>query len=279
MATIAQRVARSNRQGDRSQRQRAPGNAGGDQALMRDDVGIRMTGAEYDMYQKVGTEKTKIGNAQTALDTAYGKLDTEYHTQRKAIADAEARLRKAENVDLNGQYEKAKKGFVPVRVVDGDQVQQTYYLPREAVDKMNNELFNQEGGYVGNWVDGGKFYNVDTTLRDSGEKYGKELHQSMRTAELEVENMWFTEAEKQLKIAQKQNAPKIAKAWEQINNAKTALNTTYATSLGTLGDEEESIRTARNELNKYDQWTEDDVKEIKTQQEASTKHRQALFGG
>lgn len=86
--------------------------------------------------------------------------------------------------DAIGSSSAPSMDLVPVRVVNGNNVEQTYYLPRSTVDQMNAETFNQgKGGYVGNYVDGG-FYNVD--VRASGGERGKELHESLGAAANQV---------------------------------------------------------------------------------------------
>jgi hypothetical protein len=83
--------------------------------------------------------------------------------------------------EISGAYDSAigsskapSMDLVPVRVVNGNTVEQTYMLPRSSVDQMTN----------GNWVDNGQYYNVD--VRVGGKIQGEEIHTAMGTAANQV---------------------------------------------------------------------------------------------
>ncbi len=83
--------------------------------------------------------------------------------------------------------------MVPVRVVNGNNVEATYMLPKSSVDQMNKDSFNKgKGSYTGNYVDGGKFYNVDVRVTGTGGKRGQELHDALRNASIDNEKALAT---------------------------------------------------------------------------------------
>lgn len=91
---------------------------------------------------------------------------------------------------INAAYAQAaaknKVPLVPVRVVNGNNVEATYMLPKTSVDQMNKDSFNKgKGSYTGNYVDGGQFYNVDVRVTGTGGKRGQELHDALRNASID----------------------------------------------------------------------------------------------
>jgi hypothetical protein len=76
--------------------------------------------------------------------------------------------------DAIGSSSAPSMDLVPVRVVNGNTVEQTYMLPRSSVSQMSN----------GSWVDNGQYYNVD--VRVDGHVMGEEIHNAMGAAANQV---------------------------------------------------------------------------------------------
>lgn len=87
--------------------------------------------------------------------------------------------------EINSAYSNQAKKFntnlVPVRVVNKDKVEATYMLSRDTVNGMAGSFNKGKGSYYANWVDGGKYYNIDVNVRGGGAR-GHELHSSIQGA-------------------------------------------------------------------------------------------------
>ena len=87
--------------------------------------------------------------------------------------------------EINSAYSKQANQYnpqlVPVRVVNKDKVEATYMLPKETVDGMGGSFNKGDGSYYANWVDGGKYYNIDVNVKGGGAR-GHELHTSLQQA-------------------------------------------------------------------------------------------------
>lgn len=179
----------------------------GEAKEFRDDAGWRMTDTDYESY--LGNEKSfkkSVNKAQGQLDEAQEKIDAstaENAAFEKALSGIDI-----SNTTLSNSWNTYQKSFLPVRVVTNDNIEGTYYLPKEVIDKMDADSFNQKGGYVGNYVDGGKNYNVDTGGR------GQELHDALRAGTTSVKAQFY-----------EQNAGNVKKAQEGESTARAELGT------------------------------------------------------
>lgn len=181
MATLAeQRLASRTRERDRSDfRVRNASEAVPKDTYYRPEYGWVMSDAQVKKEQEVeGTY-----NKATADATAKVKQND---------ADYQAAIARGSG-DINSAYDEAisasKKptmDLVPVRVVNGNTIEGTYMLPKSTVDDLNSNTFNKgSGSYVGNWVDNGANYNIDVRT-NGGKVMGKEIHDSLRTAQDQV---------------------------------------------------------------------------------------------
>jgi len=158
-----------------------------DTARFRDDYGFALT---QEGYEKLNIDQADF---KGKYDTALASIDT-----------AESQLPKQTTDKAWGDY---KKSWFPVRVVNGNNVEQTYMVPFEAIDAMNTETFNQgDGSFVGYWfnkegqavashADGGVYYNVDVTPRGISDSYGKELHESIGGIEPELKDKFYEKSD------------------------------------------------------------------------------------
>lgn len=141
---------------------------------MREEYGLIMTGEQYEtLNADLADTKTKRDEASDRLDTAQKNLDA-------AVSKGNALIEAAKQKVLD-QY---NNSLVNVRVVNGQNVEANYRLPRSVVDKLNTTVFNRgDGSYTANWVDNGAFYNVDVVPRGTSDAYGKELHEMIGGAQ------------------------------------------------------------------------------------------------
>lgn len=127
------------------------------------EYGAHMTPEAYENLQR------ELGISAGNREKAYADLDY-----------AESQLGDIQT-SIDGAWASFQNTFQPVRVVNGMNVEATYYLPPDVIESMNNgsmgTINTGDGSYVGNWVDDGAFYNVDVTPQGGDDSYGKELHE------------------------------------------------------------------------------------------------------
>jgi hypothetical protein len=156
-----------------------------------DEFGLIMTPTQHDELQGNLAESRKARDeANQKLSANQSKLDSAYKTQQQMLADQKAQIEaEASGAYINaGNINISGPAMETVRVVSGSNVEASYMLPRSVIDQLNTQSFNQgDGSYVANWVDGGKFYNVDVTPQGTSDSYGQELHSMLSGAQSSVQ--------------------------------------------------------------------------------------------
>lgn len=151
--------------------------------VMREDIGVPLNQPDYDNASGI---LGKISDAKTTY-----KRETD-----SLIGQAKNKIKTAFN----------DENLVTIRVVNGNSIEGEYKLPKEAIDKLNAEIFNQgDGSYVGNYKSD-NIYNVDVVPRGTSDAYGKELHEAIGKAVEDYQGIVATErqaVEKELAGAQK----------------------------------------------------------------------------
>lgn len=245
----------------RSRERRSTGRLrrGGNDAALKpyrpyyDDVGFRMDPQSHVEYVKT-VEK---------LEKDYNKKVNEINKSRSsaeaAYNDALKKL-KGTIVDPNKAWKEAKRDFLPVRVYTGNRLEGVYYLPRDVIEGLNTQVFNQgDGSYVGNWKEKGKAYNVDTVPRGTSSGYGKELHQLLKDTEDQLYSQFMAEA----KRAQKESR-------RAYDKQKAALDTELAGTLKTLDASRSALDTQRDQFYQP-------IRDAKSDYERRLKNRRRLF--
>lgn len=174
------------------------------QARYRDDYGFAMT---EEGYQNLLAHQKEFGSSAEEA--------------RRALAKAQGQVDSAGNVaSMDEMWDKYKQSWSAIHVVNGSNIEGTYYLPKEAIDKLNSGSFNQgDGSYVGKWNKDGS-YNVDVVLQGGDDAYGKELHEAIGKAEGEIKTQYWKSNESKVKEAQKRNEAAKKKAQDQIDTEK-----------------------------------------------------------
>lgn len=137
----------------------------------RDDYGWVMSdedvAGEKEIEQQYLNRAAKVKAQIAKADKAYRQ---EIASRSGQVGSAyDSAIAKARNPD-----------YVPVNVVSGSTIEHTYMLPKATVNAMNTKSFNTgDGSYVGNWVNNGKAYNIDTRVTGTGGRRGKELHEAL----------------------------------------------------------------------------------------------------
>ena len=174
------------------------GSGGGqpDRAKFSKDYGIRVTGDQLKELQTADADFEK--RIAAFKKGAYDQVNKAKGTLASQKADFTARVAGAQK-ELKGAQGQVKQGWdqvgkareqatvdnmfkqwfandkTPVRVVSGNEVQGTYYLPREAVDRLAKDQ-----GLNGAWVDKGKNFNIE--VNQGGRMQGQEIHDALREA-------------------------------------------------------------------------------------------------
>ena len=239
-----------------------------DQALYREDLGFNLTQGGYGQYKEdetaFNTAVAKANKELTGYDAQLKTQKTELDAANKAISSAYGDLK---GTSLEGEWDKYKSTFKPIRVVKGDTVEATYYLPEDAISSLHTDAFNKSGSYTGNYVDGGN-YNVD--LRIGGKVLGKELHDALRNASTSVQANFYETA-----------APQVASANKQIDSARSSLDE-QKSALGSAYDsmqaERDKVAAEQAKVKAAETGRQEQVAAVQGQYEESRGHRQSLFG-
>jgi hypothetical protein len=234
-----------------------------DQALYRDDLGFNMTEADYKNYQEDEVAY------QSASAKSYGDLDTFNSQTAKAQGELDSaystldKLSKSSRVTLDSEWGKINDGFETLRIVNGVDVEAVYKLPKEAINKLNTESFNQEGSYTGHWMEDG-IYNVDVNI--DGEGYGKELHEAIGGAVTKMKADFYETNAEAVARANKENRSLISSKRGELNTVTNTLASQQADADDLLFSLTSSAE-ARDKERDY----------LKTEYTESKAHRQGLF--
>jgi hypothetical protein len=192
-AQLEQATPRVRERGRDDQRIRSAQEAKPKDVYYRPEYGWIMSNADVAREEAIKGQYDKA-----AGDVAAGIADQE-RQYRDALAHGETQINSAYSDAVAGAQNPANVPLYAVRVVNGNNIEGTYMLPKSVIDEMNQKSFNQgDGSYTGNWVDDGKFYNVDVRARGIGPR-GQELHDAMREttqtfAEAQAQNQKLYEA-------------------------------------------------------------------------------------
>ena len=197
----------------------------------RDDVGWKMSDEAYAGFKE---DESKFN---TALSGGY---DTIKSARATNVADAakvneqERELSKLKGTDLATEYKKYSKSFIPVRITNGNKVEATYMLPKEAARSLDKKLSKS---FFTGWFNNGKVLNVDVKAR-GGKIQGGELHDAFRNGVQNVKASFYKANAGDVKKANKEIADAKATGASQIANARTNL----ANSENVLASEYDTLK-------------------------------------
>ena len=171
---------REARRGRSDDRYRSPHEAKPKDTYYRPEYGWIMSDA--DVRAELETKKQYDANVVNVQNQIAANKQAYQQSLEKGRSDISSTYAKAIQ-----SIKKPTIDLVPVRVVNGNTVEATYHLPRAYVNDLNMNTFNKgDGTIVANWVDGGRFYNVDVKAQ-GGKMAGQELHDAFRAGVQEVE--------------------------------------------------------------------------------------------
>ena len=120
-----------------------------------------------------------VGLAAEQQQKAITDYDNTYKTKMSAADSSGAGIISQAQAQLSS-VKKPSFDLVPIRVVNGNNIEQTYMLPRSVAEGLHEKFTGGNEAYLSNWVDDGKALNVDVNV--GGQPYGKELHQALTDA-------------------------------------------------------------------------------------------------
>lgn len=149
------------------------------------------------------------------------------------------------NIDKNTAAKDAwdDREKFPVRVVNGNNVEQTYYLPKSVARELNND-FQGNGTYYSAFVGNGNYLNIDVAI--GGSAYGKELHNTIAGYVGDYEDAIYTASYNNTAAANTAGAT----AWANMYNTGSAqIESAYNTALNGITGTQSSLGQATGQLN------------------------------
>jgi len=196
-----------------------------------DDFGLIMN---PDQHSEL---KGTLAQSAAERQKAYGQIDTSAANVDAEVAAAKEGLSYEEQTS-DAAWDSYASTFKPVRVVSGSNVEETYMLPDEVISSLGSQVFNKgDGSYTANWVDGGKYYNVDVAIRGTDEKYGKELHEMLQNATSQTKSTFYESAQPEIDLINKYGQA-------AVDQQSAIIDSEYATALDTLEQQRASVAAA-----------------------------------
>lgn len=252
-------------------------------AQYREEYGFKMTDDQYGEYKAQETQwdtdmkkyETDLAGYQGDIDSARKGLDREKRKREAEIASAQGRLDKAAKTTTASLWNDAQNTFTEVRVVNGNQIEQTYRLPKAVVDKLGGAL---DEAYHSAWIknDQGQkdVFNIDVQAKQGGGKRGKELHESLTSAVQDVHTEFINQALPNLQ----KNKSKIQSGYAQLNSARAALIGSYNDQLSELYTNETGVKGKQAEIANARSDYEAKLVGYRKEHDQNKAKRRALFG-
>lgn len=148
----------------------------------RDEYGTTMDDQQYSAINKQQAEfKSGIASAKAKIAKQESDVQKSYETQKGAIGSVSYDRPDSPNLPSKEQAFENYWGTdtAIVRATHGDTVYKTWEIPKALIPQLSASFNKGDGSYVANWVDGGKFYNIDTEPQGVGSEYGLELGEAL----------------------------------------------------------------------------------------------------
>lgn len=196
-----------------------------------EDYGMVMSKGQHEAaLESEAAIDEQIAKAQGDLDIARSTFESDYETQNKKLAGMKSGI---------PDWETFKKtNLKEVRITDksGTQLEQTYYLPPEAVDKLwSDENFRK--AYTSARYDDGSMNIIPYV---DGEPYGKELHEELGKAQQSIYDQFLEKTKEAQSIFEREKGA-----------ARSALGIQYETGQAQLSQLETEIEQKRQEKAEY----------------------------
>lgn len=200
-----------------------------------------------------------------------GTASKEYQTAQSELSIANEELTKAAQALPSGKaaldkgWQSYRKGLTPVRVVDksGHNVEATYYIPKEAAEKIS-----KQEGLVSSWH--GPYMNVSVMVQSGkglvGE--GQMIHDTFRDAGIQTEAAYRSKAAPAI-------AKQLAKSYKELESYRADLASKQA-KVDSFGREVSTARgLLRGDVAEWEkQWAD-----LRGRYAKRAKAMEAIFGG
>jgi len=278
---IAQRTRQAAPQGDvRSQRDARGASALADSGLVyRDEYGVKMYEDDYQGYKTKEAKwkedltgyETQLSESQAEINKTRAALNKENKAKSAEIEAAKKRLDKESKNTIDSAYRKEQRSWLPVRVVNGNKIEQTYMIPKSALGEISKGFKSYFQGYV----DGGRNYNIEVQTKGGGGKRGKELHKALGAITTGIKSSFYEKAAKP--FAKKKED--ISKNYKLLNKARQNLIDSYNSTLSKLYGAETDIKSNQQKINLARTEHQTALGDQKAAYEAKLEKRRALLTG
>lgn len=171
---------------------------------------------------QISEAKGKVGSAQSEIDDYYSRLGSVKST-------------------VDSSWKKYKKNFIPVYVMNGQQIEDKYYLPKSVASNIAKSQ-----GLRTAWYNNGNQLNVDVKV-DGGRIRGKEIHSAMRNAVSDVKTSYYEQAIPKVTKELRATKEVLSGYQSQLNEAKGKLTATEAEVAGKKKIHDDSLKSMRDE--------------------------------
>lgn len=179
------------------------------------DLGI---GTTSDIHKQWKKGESTFAKAVKENQGKIASFESEYN-KAKAKGVGKVPSYKSLYDDAWSNFKKDTK-FIPVRVVDGNNIEATYNLPMEAAKKLQSGL---DPYYHTNLQSG--WMNIDVDAKGGGGKRGQEVHDAVRGAEAAYISGFKKSADPQIKSAISSAKKTVAANQAVLDEALANLNT------------------------------------------------------
>ncbi|MBV5342760.1 hypothetical protein JZU68_03795, partial [bacterium] len=266
-----------------------------DQALVRPDLGFKLTNEGYKKYgedeqkfnaeygnvvssntEAIGTNKALLSQIdQAAAGLTPKSVDPLWEEAKKGFVAVHAVPNKpmvmvgaqpgeAGAIDLGPMASLAKNAVVGstwVKNVPNPEIQYTKYYPKEVVDSLHS-AFNKQGSFPGQWINGAYYVGDEPIGTASSDRYGKELQDTLVSAENQTKTAFY-----------EQMSPKINEYNAGVTKQLGDYSTKKAEVQSYIDTSEDAIGTAN--MAKESRGAQKEA--YKQQYQESVGKRQALF--
>lgn len=268
--SISQRLQRESILGQRTGGGRGTGQRAptyrGELLHKRDEYGTSMDDQQYEAMNKNQADfRAKISKAEGDISNQAAKVQGMYNEQKSQI-DSASYDRPEGPGPLNlPSKEAAFDNFwstdtAIVRATHGNTVYKTWEVPKSVMPDLESSFNKGDGSYVANWVDGGKFYNIDTEPQGVGSEYGLELGSALDKLKSQAKSAFYESGtyEQQAAAAQAQydsavgefnyNVDENQKAFDiSKDSAYSVLNRDYTVAQETLASSRNQVSAAKRQ--------------------------------
>jgi hypothetical protein len=190
-------------------RDRNRGRGRGSYVNYYDDLGMSTTEEGYESWKASEEEYANaVATDQGNITAGYDSMSDIDRVSYDSLYD-----------DAWSTFEK-EQNFIPVRVMDGDTVESTYYLPSDTASSLSSKLSE---AYHTTLTDG--WLNIDVDAKAGGGKRGQEVHDAVRGTVDQVKDAFDASVMGDITAAVSTTNSAIDAAYGNLDMSQDQLNT------------------------------------------------------